>query len=830
MAIQKSKGTTPPATRLERYGAKRDFDATPEPPGGDALAGDAARFVIHEHHATRLHWDLRLERDGTLASWAVPKGLPQAPGENHLAVSVEDHPLEYLDFEAEIPKGQYGAGAITIWDRGTYECLKWEPRKIEVALHGKRVDARYALFPIDDGPQPKNWLIHRMDPAADPDREPLPARIAPMLARAGSLPREDGSWAYEIKWDGVRAIAYSHPGELRVESRNLNDVTDTYPELLGINAALGSHSAVLDGEIVAFGDDGRPSFEALQQRMHIANRARARKLAQGTPVTYVIFDLLWLDGHSLMREPYDERRHRLAELGLNGTSWQTPDHVVGEGKALLAAAAEQGLEGVVAKRLTSVYQPGIRTRDWAKVKRVTRQEFVLGGWMPGKGKRSQSIGALLLGVHVGDEQLCYVGRVGSGLSDSELERLSKLLAPLAQPTSPFSGAPQPPRDARFCEPRLVAEVEFASWTAGGSLRAPIYKGLRQDKPAGQVVRENAVADSHEDAPADQARRQAPATSKQGADTPTEWLGPLSIRRRGAESAQTTVDGRELKLSNLGKVLYPQTGYTKADVIAYYTAIAPVLLGHLAERPLTVTRWPDGVQAKSFFQKQSPAHRPEWVRTATVASERKPIDYTLANDLQTLVWLANLAAIELHVPLARAQAIARPTALVFDLDPGAPATIVECCHVGLQLQGMFEHLGLESYAKTSGSKGLQVYVPLNSADITYNRTKPFAKAVAELLESAEPDAVVSRMTKTRRTGKVLIDWSQNDAKKTTVCAYSLRASERPTVSTPLDWDEVRAGRDSGDPASLAFEAGQVLERVAERGDLFAPVLSTVQRLP
>ncbi len=214
--------------------------------------GHAPRFVIHEHHATRLHWDLRLERDGTLASWAVPKGLPQAPGENHLAVAVEDHPLEYLDFEAQIPKGQYGAGAVTIWDRGTYECLKWEPRKVEVALHGERVDARYALFPIDRDEHPKNWLIHRMDPPADPDREPMPARIAPMLARAGSLPDEDGGWAYEVKWDGVRAIAYSQPGELRVESRNLKDITDTYPELFGVNAALGSHSAVLDGEIVAF--------------------------------------------------------------------------------------------------------------------------------------------------------------------------------------------------------------------------------------------------------------------------------------------------------------------------------------------------------------------------------------------------------------------------------------------------------------------------------------------------------------------------------------------------------------------------------------------------
>jgi bifunctional non-homologous end joining protein LigD len=832
--------------RLKRYGAKRDFAATPEPApdehapatakpkrtSGATGAGGAPRFVIHEHHATRLHWDLRLEREGTLASWAVPKGLPLAPGENHLAVAVEDHPLEYLEFEAVIPKGQYGAGRIAIWDSGTYECLKWEPRKVEVALHGGRVDARYALFPIDAGEHPKNWLIHRMDPPADPDREPLPARIAPMLARSGTLPAEDGGWAYEVKWDGVRAIAYSQPGELRVESRNLNDVSDSYPELFALNAALGSHSAVLDGEIVALDKSGRPSFEALQQRMHVGSRARARKLAEATPVTYVIFDVLWLDGHSLMREPYSARRERLAALALSGDSWQTPEHVVGEGNALLEATVEQRLEGVVAKRLNSLYQPGARTSEWVKVKRVARQELVVGGWVRGKGKRSASIGALLLGVQDADGQLRYVGRVGSGFSDSELQRLSDLLAPLARMDSPFGAGEQPPRDALFCEPQLVVEVEFASWTESGSLRAPVYKGLREDKPAEQVVREDTASDASDAS-----------------------LGPLSISRRGARDAEATVEGRELKLSNLDKVLYPETGFTKGHLISYYTAIAPVMLGHLAGRPLTVTRWPDGVDAKSFFQKHAPAHRPAWVRTATVASTStpkgtppsrarpeghtlrgagrpagKPIDYTLADDLPTLVWLANLAAIELHVPLARAEAIERPTALVFDLDPGAPASIVECCHVALQLQGMFEHLGLESYAKTSGSKGLQVYVPLNAANVTYERTKPFAKAVAELLEGAEPELVVSRMTKRRRTGKVLIDWSQNDAKKTTVCVYSLRAARRPTVSTPLDWDEVRAGRDSTDAASLAFDAGQVLERVAERGDLFAPVLSLVQELP
>jgi bifunctional non-homologous end joining protein LigD len=674
-----------------------------------------------------------------------------------------------------------------------------------------------------------------MDPAEDPDRQPLPSKLVPMFARAGSLPVHDSDWAFEIKWDGVRAIAYSEPGELRLESRNLNDITDSYPEIFGVNAALGSHGAVLDGELVALDASGRPSFEALQRRMHTASRAQARRLVKGTPVTYVIFDLLWLDGHSLMHEPYGERRRRLTALALSGASWQTPEHVVGEGRALLAASAEQGLEGIVAKRLDSAYRPGLRSTDWVKIKHVSRQEFVVGGWMPGKGKRSDSIGALLLGVHDADRELRFVGRVGSGFSDDELERLSELLAPLERPTAPFTAGAKPPAGARFCEPQLVVEVEFANWTASGSLRAPTYKGMREDKPAGQVVRE----DSDADAAVDQAQPQETARRKGHARAPraarvdaaaADELGALSIRRGAGESAETSVEGRELKLSNLDKVLYPQTGFTKGALIAYYATIAPVMLAHVSERPLTVTRWPDGVQAKSFFQKQAPAHRPEWVRTATVASERKPIDYTLADDLPTLVWLANLAAIELHVPLARAAAIERPTALVFDLDPGAPASIVECCHVGVQLQGMFEHLGLQSYAKTSGSKGLQVYVPLNSADVTYARTKPFAKAVAELLESAEPDVVVSRMTKARRTGKVLIDWSQNDAKKTTVCVYSLRATDHPTVSTPVEWDEVRATRDSGDPTTLAFEAAEVLARVAKRGDLFAPVLSLVQTLP
>jgi bifunctional non-homologous end joining protein LigD len=816
---------------LKRYRAKRDFAKTPEPAGKDAASKGAPRFVIHEHSATRLHWDLRLERDGVLASWAIPKGLPQAPKDNRLAVWTEDHPLEYVDFHGEIPKGQYGAGTMSIWDHGTYEVLKWEPRKIEVALHGERLDARYALFPISSGEEsvgedpveigrPKEWLIHRMDPPADAAREPMPEHLKPMLARAGSLPRDERGWVYEIKWDGVRALAYSQPGELRLESRNLKEITGQYPELARLNRALSSHAAILDGEIVAFDERGLPSFATLQRRMHIGSSSQARRLAKSSPVTYMIFDLLWLDGHSLMELPYARRRERLAELALSGEAWQTPEQLDGKGKDVLKASAEQGLEGILAKRLDAAYQPGARSTAWVKIKNVGRQELVVGGWMPGEGRRKERIGALLVGVYDSDGAFRYAGRVGSGFSESELDRLATLLAPLRRDDSPFAAGERPPRGAVFCEPQLVAEIEFTEWTAAGSLRHPSYKGLREDKAAGEVVREDAAGDSTPDARGGSSA-QAPAT---------ELQGKLVIRETSAKSAVTTVEGHELKLSNLAKTLYPKTGFSKRDVIDFYSAVADVMLAHLQGRALTVKRWPDGVDGQSFYQKQAPAHRPDWVRTVTLPSKRKPIDYLLAEDRATLVWLANLAAIELHAPLARAEATERPTTLVFDLDPGAPATVIECCRVALALNGMFENLGLQSYAKTSGRKGLQLYVPLNSPEASFAQTKPFAKAVAELLEQAEPELVVARMTKARRTGKVLIDWSQNDSRKTTVCVYSLRAAERPTVSTPLQWDEVRAALDSGDPATLAFEASQVLERVSERGDLFAPVLSLVQKLP
>ena len=785
----------PARDRLDEYKRKRDPQRTPEPAGdGGADGGQAGnRFVVQEHHATRLHWDLRLEHDGVAASWAIPNAIPEDPKENRLAVRTEDHPLEYLEFEGDIPKGEYGAGKMRIWDRGTYDTHKFDDEKVEITFHGERLRGRYGLFPLKrrkGEPPGKDWMIHRMDPAEDSSREPMPERLVPMLAKPSpsGLPPDDDRWAYEIKWDGVRALTYSEPGRIRFESRNRNDITNSYPELKALNRALSSHRAILDGEIVAFDENGRPSFGRLQGRMHVGSESAARRRMKDTPVVYVVFDLLWLDGHSLMELAYEERRARLQELDLQGPHWQTPDHVVGNGEAVLAASLQNGLEGVVAKQLGSPYLPGRRSPCWLKVKNVLREDVVVGGWLPGEGKRRERIGALLVGVP--DEgRLRYAGRVGTGFTEAELDRLAKTLE--QREDSPFGGEPQPPRHAVYVEPTRVAEVEFTEWTTDGMLRHPSYKGLREEAPT------------------------------------SAFLDAGAPVRDGVE---VKVAGRTLKVTNLDKVLYPKVGFTKRDVIEYYTAIAPAILPHLESRPLTRVRYPNGVEDKSFFEKQCPSHRPDWVAVAPVALSKKIVEFCVCNDLPTLVWLANLAALELHTQMHRAEALGTPTMMVFDLDPGPPATIVECCRVALWLQGMFENLGLQAFPKTSGSKGLQVYVPLNSPDVTYDDTKGFARAVAELLEASEPGLVIARMNKDARKGKVFIDFSQNDEHKTTVCVYSLRARDRPTVSTPVTWEEVRDCRDGGDPTRLVFDAGQAVARFGEHGDLFAPVLSLVQAMP
>ncbi|MDX6603141.1 MAG: bifunctional non-ous end joining protein LigD, partial [Solirubrobacterales bacterium] len=531
-----ARAKTKSAEQLREYERRRDFGKTAEPaPRRRRRRKGAPRFVVQEHSATRLHWDLRLERDGVAASWAIPNGIPDDPGENRKAIHTEDHPLEYLDFEGEIPAGEYGAGTMTVWDRGTYELHKWEPDKVVLSFEGERLSGRYALFRA--GRSEKDWMIHRVDPPLAA-RDPMPDSLAPMLSRPGELPARDRGWATELLWRGVRALAFCQPGRLRLQGADLEDVTERAPRVRRLARQLGTRDAILDGVLVDF---------------------------EGAPCTYVIFDLLYLEGKDLLGEPYRRRRELLDGLELDGEAWQTPRYSIGEARALLQASRERQLPGLVLKRLRSPYEPGRRSADW-------------------------------LEVAVGGPE----GRDGR--------------APPGQPANP--------------------------------------------------------------------------------------LPPLTDRK------PVRIDGRELKLSNLDKVLYPEVGFTKGEMIEWYAQIAEVLLPHLRGRPLTLKRYPDGVEGKHFYEKRCPKHRPQWLPTARVWSERhrEEIDYCLVEDLPALVWSSNLADIELHTSLSLAARMDTPTAIVFDLDPGAPADVIDCAQVALWIRGMFDQLGLDCYPKTSGSKG------------------------------------------------------------------------------------------------------------------------------
>jgi bifunctional non-homologous end joining protein LigD len=759
---------------LQEYRRKRDPKRTPEPFTSRKRENERI-FVVQRHAARRLHYDFRLQRDGALASWAVPKGIPLEPGERHLAVHVEDHPLEYANFEGEIPKGEYGAGTVEIWDRGTYELLE-EKRNggLTVRLQGKRLDGVWSLIPAHLDGDPKNWLILRKDPgteAVEPRR-----RYAPMLSSSAETLPAGEDWLYEPKWDGYRAIAVVSGGEVSLTSRNAIDLTERFrPAARAIAQGLRTPNAVLDGEIVALDEGGRSSFSLLQQ---------------GTGrLVFVAFDVLEADGEPLFDLPLEERRARLEQLVDPKAGGVLVSPVFDDGEALLKAATVQGLEGVVAKRKGSRYQPGRRSPDWRKVKVKSRQEFVIVGYTKGQGRRAAGFGSLVLGVREGGE-LRWVGNVGTGFTEAEIERLLDKLRPLERETPPFPEPPRMPRvrrgDVVWVEPVLVAEVAFAEWTHDGRLRAPVYLGLRDDKAAAEVRRERAPA-------------------------------PPEIR-----------EGRRvLKLSNLDKPFWPEEGITKGDVIAYYRDVAPVLVPHLRDRPFTMKRYPDGWQGKFFFQKNAPSHMPEWIPrselpASTREGEQKTIAYPLVNDRPALLWMVNMGCIDMNAWYSRVDKPDRPDFVLFDLDPSPDVGFPETIEVALLVRQALELLELECCAKTSGSRGIHVLVPIVRRH-TYEDTRRFAEVIAGAIARANPGLATTEWSKKKRRG-VLIDANQNGAGKTIASAYSVRPRAGAPVSTPLRWDEVRPGLD---PAAFTMEA--VLDRVAREGDLFEPVLHGRQSL-
>jgi bifunctional non-homologous end joining protein LigD len=487
-ASRAAKGDPKPA--LATYRAKRDPAKTTEPMGDDRPSTRRRakpRFVIQEHHARALHWDFRLEHDGVLVSWALPKGVPEDPDSNHLAVHTEDHPLSYARFEGEIPRGEYGGGRVILWDSGTYEVEKWTESEVMIVLKGKRVTGRYVLFPTKG----KNWMIHRMDPAPA-NVHPLPVRVKPMLATSGTLPADDARWAYEIKWDGVRAITFVEGGRIRMQSRNDKELGSSFPEFREIGDVLGSERCVLDGEIIVMGDQGTPDFGRLQHRLHLSGAGAIRKSVTDSPASYVVFDLLFVDGHSITDLAYDERRAKLEALGVAGNSFTTAESFRdAKGADILQATRDAGLEGIVAKRRDAPYVEGKRSDAWIKVKNQRTQEVVIGGWTEGSGSRSGSIGALLLGIPEA-KGLRFVGKVGSGFSVRTRGELMDLLARISTKKNPF----YPPSEVveatahHFVRPHHVGEVQFTDWTAARRLRHPTWRGLRLDKSPAEVVVED----------------------------------------------------------------------------------------------------------------------------------------------------------------------------------------------------------------------------------------------------------------------------------------------------------------------------------------------------
>ncbi|MCU1675835.1 MAG: polymerase LigD, ligase domain protein [Frankiales bacterium] len=470
---------------LDSYHRKRDFSRTAEPRGrpGDAPPADGPRFVLQEHHATALHWDLRLERNGVGPSWALPKGMPLERGLNHLAVQTEDHPLSYFSFDGAIPEGEYGGGRVIVWDAGTYELHEWTDDKVSFTVHGRRVDGRYTLFRTKG----KHWMIRRKDEVAG--YTPMPELVRPMLASAGALPAKDDGWAFEMKWDGVRAVVYVDGGRARVLTRNDREVVATYPELRAMAESLGGTRVILDGEIVAFDELGRPNFGSLQARMHVARPTPT--LLRDVPVTYLAFDVLYLDGELLTGEPYSRRREILESLGLHGPHWLVPPSFPGPGADVFAASKAQGLEGLLIKRLDSLYHAGKRSDSWLKVKHQRTQSCVIGGWKPGEGNREGRIGSLLLGVYDDTGALHYAGHVGTGFSQRTLADLGRKLDAIVVPESPFTETVprEHARNAHWVRPELVCEVQFTEWTKDGRLRHPSYQGLRADIEAKDVRRE-----------------------------------------------------------------------------------------------------------------------------------------------------------------------------------------------------------------------------------------------------------------------------------------------------------------------------------------------------
>jgi bifunctional non-homologous end joining protein LigD len=904
---------------LEKYREKRDFERTPEPPPGPAPGEGPLIFVIQKHAATRLHYDFRLEVDGVLKSWPIPKGPSLNPADKRLAVMVEDHPFDYASFEGVIPKGEYGGGQVIVWDAGDYSPdedgrLSFHDReeaqarmregiakgKISVFLRGQKLKGSWTL--VKTKRSENEWLfIKHRDRFADTERDivdedrsvlsgltiedlkagRLPERgtVAEMGLRPGDLPGarpasfpgfvepmhaslaesafSSPKWLFEPKLDGVRGIAPKDGERVRLFSRRGIEATKSYPRIVSELSEQPEPRMVVDGEIVAFDEKGVPSFQQLQQRLNLMREADIKRAEAQVPVFYYAFDLLWCGEYDLRGAPLAHRKRLLRQILTPSERVQLVEPFEEDGEIAFAAAVEHGLEGVLAKKADSPYESGRRSKNWLKIKGTQEAEFVIAGYTEGGGWRAGTFGSLLLGYYDDDGRLVYAGHVGTGFDDRTLRTLKERLEPLKTDKMPFVEQPKRgglvfgrPKNAQitWVKPELVAQVKFLQWTSDGVLRAPSFLGLREDKAPAEVRKEEPLPSPGQSRPAG-----TPAP-----DTNAEVARVLEQLGRPEEKFILSVEGHKISVSNLDKELWPpfedRRGLTKRDLLTYFAKISPYLVPHMRDRPLTLTRYPNGIYGGHFYQKRFENKVPEFVETVRLYSQDNghDVDYMICNNLPTLLWLGQLADIELHTWYSRispepdghhlprtfagsvenidASLLNYPDFMVFDLDPyiysgkekkGAEPELnrqayLKTCEVALWLKDLLDSLSLSSFVKTTGKTGLHVYVPvLRQHD--YDEVRAMCQTLGRILMQQHPKDITMEWMTEKRTGKVFFDHNQNSRGKTLASLYSPRPSPQAAVSMPVRWEEIK------DVYPADFTILNAYDRVAETGDLWEGIL-------
>jgi len=814
---------TPDSSRLDAYRAKRSLERTPEPAG--AVARESGRlFVVHQHAARRLHFDLRLEMEGVLRSWAVPKGPSYDSAEKRLAVHVEDHPLEYGDFEGLIPKGNYGAGAVIVWDRG-----RWTPigdpleglakGKLLFELHGYKLRGTWTLVKIKKSE--KDWLlIKERDAYASADPEELPAQsvlsgltveelgegrdagevirreltrlgapkstvelktVKVMLAETAEKPFTRKDWLFEPKLDGYRVLAARVKGESRLVTRNGNDCAASFPEVVRAVAALPFERLVLDGEVVALDDEGRPSFQRLQGRARFLRPIDIRHAAVEYPVTYYAFDLLGFEDFDLRPLPLTQRKELLRRVLPPLGALRYLEHVEEEGEVLYHEAERLGLEGVVAKKANAPYKGG-RSQHWIKIRSRKTDDFVVVGFSAPKGSRG-GFGALQLADYMNGE-LVYAGRAGSGFSDRQLAEVTRQLEQHKRADPPCSGPIPQEKGITWVEPLLVCEVEFTEWTHEGLLRQPVFLRFRDDKRPEECVRpEGAGRESDE---TEKVILSEPERARDLSGEPSKPTGKIPRSRARPRNEEQELP---FELTNTKKIFWPDDGYTKGDLLEYYRAVSPWLLAYLRDRPVVMTRYPDGIAGKSFFQKDAPGFRPEWIRTERMWSEdtQREIDYFICDDVASLLYVINLGSIPLHLWASRRPTLEKPDWCVLDLDPkGAPFEhVVELALAGREL---CRKIDLPVMIKTTGSSGLHLMIPLGR-QCTHEQSRTLGELLARCMVDQLPATATLARQVSRRDGKVYVDYLQNGSGKLIVAPFSARPLPGAPVSVPLKWREV-----------------------------------------